>query len=130
MNWNERRWDIFMLIIVVTLMVSVSFLFQELENEREEIRSNLLEIKKIGNLIDNQERYVLYDLVRNETVVKQTKLLGLYSPMNDIYCIDPLQNPWNFSNTDLHEHWHYMIDQDECYSTEGIKESCKVHFCK
>lgn len=130
MNKTELIMNIGMIIIVLTLIITNWFLYNEIVEERYEIKKLLYdagEINKMARLKVSQQ--VLNNTLSDEPTRKATKTVGLYHTGYDIYCAYPLKNPFNFSTVDLHEHWHYMMDENKCFDLDGTPVDCKEHFC-
>ncbi len=66
-------------------------------------------------------------MVNNKSIIKQTKLLGVYSPRNDITCM--FYEDMNETDVMNHEYCHYLIDEADC-SNKGINVTCAQHFCE
>lgn len=80
-------------------------------------------------LIHSREE-ILNNMVNNSSVVGLTKIRGLYSPTNNIYCAytdySGLKQKYE---TDCHEYLHSLVSNGTCINDYGNSVSCRQHFC-
>jgi hypothetical protein len=59
-------------------------------------------------IIDNLEKYNLLDKIGS---LNKHEVLGLYSPVDKVYCVWPeARSPKAVSETEAHEYCHYLVD--------------------
>jgi len=113
---NKREY----VFIFVFLIYSLTFIFLIFEM-REVKETNILLERAIHDMVYTKDSNYMRDLVRNESVAELTKLNGIYSYNNDIYCVNPkFRSPGSINRTEAHEHCHYLIDQDHEHFCEPI----------
>lgn len=119
---KQRSFNFFLFVYVSFSLLVICFLMGL------STRAMVQRIDRIDGYLQHGNRYVLYDTLRNKTVIEETKLMGLYSPDSKIYCaFADYKDLKEKYDTDCHEYCHHLILSEPSCSADG--KSCKDHFC-
>lgn len=130
---EETLWNSLTLVCILSILLGYQIWFYEgIGNEiRNDLHNELRGCKEIVKIINDSNRYRLYDIIQNKTVELNTKTLGLYNPSNGLFCVDAEQHAGrNVTDTECHEYCHYLIDKEDCRDSDGNVISCEKHFCE